>query len=167
MYLSPGASRGLHRGVVSGQVPGHLAHEPLEVLAAQPGPQVLLQAGVPGGQVAVLRPPLVDELGVLIHPHLRHTLQVLQVRGQPGQRSEVLPPEVRSECVCVCVCYPGQADSSWDLIRNVLPVDVTHSGAGDVLHQTPAHPHLEEDYWLVVYSSWLVVYSSWLVVSLP
>lgn len=38
--------------------------------------------------------------------------------------------------------YPGQADSSGDLVGYVLPVDMTHPGAGDVLHAAPTHPHL-------------------------
>lgn len=38
--------------------------------------------------------------------------------------------------------YPGQADSGRDLVGHILPVDVAHSGAGDVLHAAPTHPHL-------------------------
>lgn len=38
--------------------------------------------------------------------------------------------------------YLGQADPTGDLVWDVLPVDVSHSGAGDVLHEAAAHPHL-------------------------
>lgn len=40
--------------------------------------------------------------------------------------------------------YPRQADSCWNLVRNVFPVDMTHSGARDVFHATPTHPHLQD-----------------------
>lgn len=40
--------------------------------------------------------------------------------------------------------HPGQADATGDLVGDVLPVDVTHPGAGDVLHEAAAHPHLPE-----------------------
>lgn len=39
--------------------------------------------------------------------------------------------------------YPGQADSSRDLVRYILPVDMAHPGAGDVLHAASTHPHLQ------------------------
>lgn len=38
--------------------------------------------------------------------------------------------------------YPGQADSSGHLVGHVLPVDMAHPGAGDVLHAASTHPHL-------------------------
>lgn len=38
--------------------------------------------------------------------------------------------------------YPGQADSSRDLVGYILPVDMAHPGAGDVLHAAPTHPDL-------------------------
>lgn len=63
-----------------GQIPGHLGHEPLEALAVELGPQLLLGDHVSCRQVAVLGPALVDVLGVLVHPHLRHPLQVLKVK---------------------------------------------------------------------------------------
>lgn len=39
--------------------------------------------------------------------------------------------------------YPGQADSSGNLVGDILPVDMAHPGAGDVLHAAPTHPHLQ------------------------
>lgn len=61
-----------------GQIPGHLTHEPLEVLAVEPVPQLLLHSHVSCRQVAVLGPALVDVLGVLVHPHFCYSLQVLR-----------------------------------------------------------------------------------------
>ena len=63
-----------------GQVPGHRGHEPLEALAVELVPELLLGGHVSCRQVAVLGPALVDVLGVLVHPHLRHALQVLKVK---------------------------------------------------------------------------------------
>lgn len=39
--------------------------------------------------------------------------------------------------------YPGQADSGGDFVGHILPVDMAHPGAGDVLHAAPTHPHLQ------------------------
>lgn len=41
--------------------------------------------------------------------------------------------------------YPGQADPPRDLVGDVLPVDVSDPRAGDVLHSTAAHPHLQRE----------------------
>lgn len=38
--------------------------------------------------------------------------------------------------------YLGKADSPRDLVGDVLPVDVSHPGAGDVLHNATTHPYL-------------------------
>lgn len=84
-YLSPGGSRGLHRRVVLGQIPRHLVHEPLEALAVELVSQILLGRHVPRRQVAVLGPALVDVLGVLVHPHLGHALQVLKAERKHVQ----------------------------------------------------------------------------------
>lgn len=39
--------------------------------------------------------------------------------------------------------HPGQADPSRNLVGDVLPVDVSHARAGNVLHAAAAHPHLQ------------------------
>lgn len=80
LYLSPGCSRRLHRWVMFWQIPGHVAHEPFKVLAAQSAPELLLGCHVSCRQVAVLRPALIDILCILIHPHLSHPLQVLNAK---------------------------------------------------------------------------------------
>lgn len=41
--------------------------------------------------------------------------------------------------------YPGQADPPGDLVGDVLPVDVSDPWAGNVLHPTAAHPHLQRE----------------------
>lgn len=38
--------------------------------------------------------------------------------------------------------HPSQADPTGDLVGDILPVDVTHPGARDVLHTPATHPHL-------------------------
>lgn len=110
--LSPGSSRGLHWWVEFWQVPSYLTHEPFEALAVEIVAKFLLSSHIPRGEMPVLRSTLVNVLCVFIHPHFSHTLQV-----------------------------PCQTDSCWNLVRNIFPVDVTHSGARDVLHATPTHPH--------------------------
>ena len=77
-YFSPRSSRRLHHRVVFGQIPGHLAHEPLEALAVEAVPQLLLGRHVSRRQVAVLGPSLVHVFGVLVHPHLCYAFQVLK-----------------------------------------------------------------------------------------
>lgn len=77
-HLSPGGGWRLHWRIVFGKIPRHLRHEPLEVLAVQPVPQVLLRCHVSSREVPILGSPLVDELRVLVHPHLRHALQILR-----------------------------------------------------------------------------------------
>lgn len=62
------------------QIPGHVAHEPLKVLAAQSAPELLLGCHVSCRKVAVLRPALIDILCILIHPNLSHPLQVLNAK---------------------------------------------------------------------------------------
>lgn len=42
----------------------------------------------------------------------------------------------------IAATYPCQADSCWNLVRNVFPVDMANSRARDVLHTTPTHPYL-------------------------
>lgn len=86
-YLSPGGSGGLHWRVMLGQIPGHVAHEPLKVLAAQSAPELFLGRHVSSRQVSVLRPALVYVLGVLVHPHLCHPLQVLD--GKSRQTGDI------------------------------------------------------------------------------
>lgn len=39
--------------------------------------------------------------------------------------------------------HPSQADPAGNFIGDVLPVDVSYPGAGDVLHATTAHPDLQ------------------------
>lgn len=39
--------------------------------------------------------------------------------------------------------HPGQADPAGDFVGDVLPVDVSYPGAGDVLHAPTAHPDLQ------------------------
>lgn len=39
--------------------------------------------------------------------------------------------------------HPGQADPTGNFVGDVLPVDVSYPGAGDVLHATTAHPDLQ------------------------
>lgn len=39
--------------------------------------------------------------------------------------------------------HPGQADPAGNFVGDVLPVDVSYPGAGDVLHATTAHPDLQ------------------------
>lgn len=93
-HLPPGCGRGLHGRVEFGQVPGDLGHKPLETLAVKGAAELLLGGDIPGGEVAVLGPALVDVLGVLVHPHFGHALQVLEGR-QAGARlrhSEGLRP---------------------------------------------------------------------------
>lgn len=41
--------------------------------------------------------------------------------------------------------YLRQADPAGHLVGDVLPVDVSHPGAGDVFHPPAAHPHLPRD----------------------
>lgn len=85
-HLSPSCGRGLHRRIEFGQIPGDLGHKPLETLAVKGAAELFLGSYVPSREVAVLRPALVDVLGVLVHPYFRHSFQVLegdrQVRGQ-------------------------------------------------------------------------------------
>lgn len=101
-HLSPSCGGGLHRRVEFGQVPGDLGHKPLETLAVKGAAELLLGGDVPSREVAVLGPALVNVLGVLIHPHLRHSLQVLEgdrdVEGSGpaggGGRGSVLEVEI-------------------------------------------------------------------------
>lgn len=37
----------------------------------------------------------------------------------------------------------GQADPAGNFVGDVLPVDVSYPGAGDVLHATTTHPDLQ------------------------
>lgn len=39
--------------------------------------------------------------------------------------------------------HPSQADPAGNFVGDVLPVDVSYPGAGDVLHATTAHPDLQ------------------------
>lgn len=39
--------------------------------------------------------------------------------------------------------YLCQADPTRDLVGDVLPIDVSYPGAGDVLHPTTTHPNLQ------------------------
>lgn len=39
--------------------------------------------------------------------------------------------------------HPGQADPAGNFVGDVLPVDVSYPGAGDVLHAATAHPDLQ------------------------
>lgn len=81
-HLPPSRSRGLHGWVELGQVPGDLGHKPPESLAVQAATELLLGGHIPGGEVAVLRAPLVNVLRVLVHPHFGHALQVLGATGR-------------------------------------------------------------------------------------
>lgn len=93
-HLPPCCGRGLHGRVEFGQVPGDLGHKPLETLAVKGAAELLLGGDVPSGEVAVLGPALVDVLGVLVHPHFGHALQVLegdrQVQGSGTPRGRGL-----------------------------------------------------------------------------
>lgn len=41
--------------------------------------------------------------------------------------------------------YPPQSDATGELVENTLPVDVSYPRAGDVLHPTTRHPHLQRE----------------------
>lgn len=41
--------------------------------------------------------------------------------------------------------HPRQADPTGNFVGDVLPVDVSHPGARDVLHPTTTHPHLQKE----------------------
>lgn len=81
-HLTPRCGRRLHRWVEFGQVPGDLGHKPLETLAVKGAAELFLCSYISSGEVAVLGPALVDVLRVLVHPHLCHSLQVLEGIGR-------------------------------------------------------------------------------------
>ena len=81
-HLTPGCGRGLHGWVELGQIPGDFGHKPLETLAVQGASELFLGSHVPSGEVSVLWAALVDVLRVLVHPHLRHSLQILKETGR-------------------------------------------------------------------------------------
>lgn len=79
-HLSLGHVWRLNWRVMLDQIEGNLGHEPLETLTVESGADSLLLCQVAGVEIAVVRPVLVQVLGVLVHPHLRNALVVLPSR---------------------------------------------------------------------------------------
>lgn len=71
------------------------------------------------------------------------------LRDGENRRAFALPNLPRGCCLItrmvrgnIAATYPCQADSRWNLVRNVFSVDMAYSRARDVLHTTPTHPYL-------------------------
>lgn len=100
-HLSPGSWQWLHRWVIFGQVPGHSVHVPFEVFTFEVFSELFLSGKVTSGEVAVLGPPLIDVLSVLIHPCLCHSLQVLGniLKGSWIENFSLIFWHVRWHCI--------------------------------------------------------------------